>query len=168
MSRSQVELLDDLLEKGQQSLSFFSKRDFSTESPGFRDHFFNIVKMAYHAFDIMEPVSREWAELRDGESIIKTEDEMLDPSNMRKMISPQTKKDARKEQINAHSVSVEVFTSNLLECKAASSDVTPPSQDVSFSTQPGRELPITVQVRTEVATAVTNSESVEVLTSNSF
>ena len=50
----------------------------------------------------------------------------------------------------------------------SSSGVTPPSQDVSFSTQQGRELPIAVQVSTEVATAVSNDESVEVFTSNSF
>ena len=64
---SQVEHLDKILEEGKKSVGFFHKRDFSTESPGFYDHLRIIAKMAYHAFDIMEPVAREWAEFHDEE-----------------------------------------------------------------------------------------------------
>ena len=133
---SQVEYLDKILEEGKKSVGFFHKRDFSTESPGFYDHLRIIAKMAYHAFDIMEPVAREWAEFHDEEDQGKLNitaevlDEMLDPNNIRKKISPQNNKDEQ------------VLISSISEL----------SQDVSFSTKTGRELPIAGQVNTEVAT----------------
>ena len=140
---SQVKILDKMLEDGQKSLDFFLQRDFSTESPGFYDHLRTVARMAQHAFDIMEPVTRKWAELHDDEvqgklSITaEDEDEMLDPDNIKKKISPQ---DDNGEQVSISSISE-------------------PSQDVSFSTKSGRELPITAQVNTEVTTDVSDVQS---------
>ena len=133
---SQVQILDKILKEGQKSLDFFLQRDFSAESPGFYDHLRTVARMAHHAFDIMEPVTRKWAELRDDEvqgklSITAEEkDEMLDPDNIKKKISPQDN--------NGKQVSI--------------SSISELSQDVSFSTKTGRELPIAGQVNTEVAT----------------